>query len=130
MQKLLKIGAAAAALTLAAGFATAAMADPTTVDIVNSHDAAVTEIHMTDIDNHDWDADLLGDDVLASGDTTSVTPDEPNGYCRFDLEVKFENGTTWDLRDFNACTASQIEIGGRSFAITDLKGQVSYRRPS
>jgi hypothetical protein len=130
MQNLLKISAAVAAITLGAGFASAAMADQTTIDVVNHHDTAITEIHMTNIHNNDWDADLLGNDTLDVGDTTSVTPDTPNGYCRFDLQVKFSDGDEWALRDFNACKASKIEIGGHQFSITDTDGDVSYRKPS
>lgn len=120
--------AAAFALALSA-FTVPAFASPAMIDIVNESSSEISAIHMTDIDEPTTGRDLLGQYTLPAGyKVAGLQPDLDEGYCRYDLIVTFEDGSSSMLNDFNACEALQVTIYDRSFGVMDLTSKETNRR--
>ncbi|WP_395819741.1 hypothetical protein [Devosia sp.] len=81
------------------------------IDIVNLSDMPIYSVVITDVDNPDFvGPDLLGEDVIDRYHGVQVEPIEPNGYCKFDALVTFEDGTEVTVWDVNLCEATKIAV--------------------
>jgi hypothetical protein len=107
------------AMTLAGGLFTASHALAVTFDgldrsfqLINSSRNAITEIYATNVDDPVFhsNGDMLGRYTLAPGANKLVRPPIDEGYCLFDVGVKFEDGSTDLVTRVNLCTAQALEF--------------------
>jgi hypothetical protein len=105
------------AMTLAGGLFTASHALAVTFDgqdrsfqLINSSGNAITEIYATNVDDPYFRGDMLGDYTLAPGASVRVRPPIDEGYCLFDVGVKFEDGSADVVTRVNLCTAQALEF--------------------
>ena len=79
------------------------------VEIVNWSPWTITHVRMSPVGADTWGRDLLGSGVLRADYMVTVQPDRRQG-CYYDLKVTFANGDTEEVRDFNICSATAIQV--------------------
>ncbi len=105
-----------AAFVVVAGLlaANAASAYERWVDIHNVGDATVVAVQVSDIDRNDWGPDILTG-VIAVGGAAEVDPPLTRGYCRFDIRLTYQDGSTADIYDVNLCEAVDLVTDGYTY---------------
>ncbi|SFJ64439.1 hypothetical protein [Aerobium aerolatum] len=97
---------AAAALS----FSTAAYADDLVFKFINKSDFVVTELYTSPSNVSEWEEDILGRDVLGSGESVNVTIADGRRACEYDLRIVFDDGDvledTTDLCETASYTVS------------------------
>ena len=101
-------GAALVALLAIASFST-----PGTAARLNRHvrihnDTSVTmeRFYASNVGADNYEEDILGDDVIESGDTWNINIDDGTGYCKYDLLAVFKDGTRGRKNNVNVCSVS------------------------
>lgn len=98
------IAAAAVALSPAA-----AMAEDLVFLFDNKSSIVVSELYASPADVEDWEEDILGQDVLASGESVRVTIADGREQCDYDLRIVAEDGQT--LEDtVNLCETGSYTV--------------------
>lgn len=85
---------------------TAAMALDRRVQINNNTSYTIVEFYASNTGTADWQEDILGSDVLASGSSVMVNIDDGSGYCKFDFLAVFDEGDNVISSDNNVCELS------------------------
>ena len=76
------------------------------VDIVNSTNDTIERFYASNVDEDDWEEDILGDDILGPGRAVTVNFDDDSGYCMFDFKAVFSDGDVLVRRRVNVCEIS------------------------
>lgn len=87
-----------------------ALANETWVYVNNESDLAIMTVRISHIDTPQRGPDLLGASVIPAGSFAKVAPQNPEGYCRFNVEVAYENGQKVALWDLNLCELVDIYV--------------------
>ncbi len=107
MRKLL--GSALAATILAAT-SLPAMAQDLVFMLDNQSSYTITYFYASPTNVDDWEEDILGTDVLASGESARITIADGREQCEYDLKVVFDDGDelydTVDLCETGSYTVS------------------------
>jgi hypothetical protein len=115
------IKTAAVALALAGGLTGAAQANDghqRWFDVVNtSRSLAIHNVYATHRDERSFGRDLLGDDVVSPGSTVRVEPDFNNGYCIFDVRIRYENGSQVTRWGVNLCEATALVVNPNGIGV-------------
>ena len=77
----------------------------------NSSSYVVTEFYASPSDVDSWEEDILGADVMGSGEALNITIADGRTQCEYDLRIVFDDGDV--LED----TTDLCETG--SYTITD-----------
>ena len=99
--------AALSAFVLTAAPAFAANQD---ITIHNKTGMDIQRIYVESTTSKDWGEDVLGEEVLAKGESVDV---EFSGYgkeCKFDLLVEDNNGKEWTVSGLNLCEISEFTL--------------------
>jgi hypothetical protein len=81
-------------------------------DLVNDTGSTIVAVRATNIDDPSFGRDLLGHYVIRPGRSMQIEPVRHHGYCRFDLELTFDNGARQSIWDVNLCEAVQVVTRG------------------
>lgn len=104
---------AATVLTLA--FAVApAHAEDLVFTLNNQSSGAVNELYVSPLDSNSWEEDILGKDVLDSGQTATITIRNADGQCAWDVRIVYDDASVTDERNIDLCT---LENG--TYDVTD-----------
>lgn len=87
-----------------------ALANETWVYVNNEGDLAILSVRISHIETTWPGPDLLGAAVIPAGSFAKVQPQDPQGYCRFDVEITYENGQEVTLWDLNLCELVDIYV--------------------
>jgi hypothetical protein len=69
-------------------------------DLVNDTGSTIVSVRATNIDDPSFHGrDLLGDYIVRPGQHMRIEPVRTQGYCRFDLELTFDNGARQSIWD-------------------------------
>ena len=82
-------------LPLAAAAALAsspAIADDLVFSFVNNSNYVIVELYASPSNVGDWEEDILGTDVVGSGETVRVTIADGRRACEYDLRIVFDDG--------------------------------------
>lgn len=93
---------------LGLALATPSMASVRTVTVHNKSKDVMVAFYASNTGTSSWEEDILGADVLASGDSLDVDIDDGTGACRFDLRADYQDGSKAIQENFNVCTESSI----------------------
>jgi hypothetical protein len=104
-----KIVASLALVFLAAGVMNASALDRR-VKINNTSSYDIIEFYASNTGTDSWEEDILGEDILPSGQSVMVNIDDGSGYCKFDFLAVFDDGDKVTSTDNNVC-----ELGEFSF---------------
>ncbi|ESR26903.1 hypothetical protein [Lutibaculum baratangense] len=105
-------GALLAAATLALGLATAdgAHAEDLVFMLDNQSSYDVVEFYASPYNVDDWEEDILGRDILASGEATRVTIADGGAQCEYDLRIVFEDGDAVEDMEVNLCETGSYTV--------------------
>ena len=110
-----QLGIAVAALSFL-GSMQGAAAYERWVEVVNGGDAAIWSVRISHIDDpQKGRRDLLGSYVIEPGSSMVVEPDNPQGYCRFDIFVLYENNVEVPVWDVNLCVEEAIFVNDMGY---------------
>ena len=99
---------AVSALTLA-GLAAPALAQDIQYELVNDSGLTLMEFYTSPVDEGTWGDDILGADVIATGEAGQVTLADGSAQCGYDLRFVFEDGT--EMTDsVDACEMASYTI--------------------
>jgi hypothetical protein len=98
---------AATALTLTT---TSAMAVERRVTIHNQTSFTIVEFYASNTGTTNWEEDILGSDVLASGASVNLNIDDGSGYCKFDFLAVFDDGDQVVSADNNVCELDSFDF--------------------
>jgi hypothetical protein len=101
LRKLLDVAALAAFLL--ALTAVQALAYDRHVDIVNNSSYTIVEFYASSTGVKSWQEDILGSDVLQSGQQVRVNVDDGTGYCKYDFKAVYEDGDESISQGVNVC---------------------------
>lgn len=88
------------------------------LDVYNNTRNDVYYIYMSPVGPAPWGYDLLGRDILYSGDALRVDPGPGSGRrCTMRMKVVFESGRELISRAFDACNATDATISRGSIRI-------------
>ena len=104
---MLKFWGAAVAASLLATAAYAAQQDFT---IVNNTGQTIMTLNVSPSDSNQWGPDILGSDVLASGERAEVSFDRDEERCEWDIRVTYEDGDTGDWRGIDLCETATVTL--------------------
>jgi hypothetical protein len=81
--------------------------------LVNRGDRTIVQVQASNIGESSYDPiDLLSDEVVRPGESIVVEPDNPQGWCRFDLRITFRNGDSQEVNDVNMCEITALTTYG------------------
>ncbi|MQW61604.1 hypothetical protein GHK33_02500 [Sinorhizobium meliloti] len=101
----------AAAATIASLFVcNSASAYERWINVINNGDVTVREVHISHVDDPRFGPDLLGEYLLQPGHQIEVEPLNPQGYCLFDVEIVYVNGTSDIFLAVNLCEETELWI--------------------
>jgi len=110
--KMLKIrGTATAGMVLCmlqTAMAPPARAFDREIELIDDTRSAIIELYAAQAGSGRWKQDLLGEDFLRPGDSLVVKIEDGTNYCRYDLKVVLDDGTSRIDRNLNVSTAMQF----------------------
>ncbi len=80
------------------------------VRVINNSSSTMTKFQASNKASKSWEEDILGNDVLKSGQSVVVNINDGTGYCVFDLRATFQGGATVVRRNINICKISSWTI--------------------
>lgn len=92
-----------AALAVTATTAIPAFALDRRVRIVNDTGYVLVEFYGSNKGSTSWEEDILGRDVLGSGQSVMIDFDDGTGYCKFDFKAIFDDGDELIRKGVNIC---------------------------
>ena len=91
------------------GITTPAFADRRDFELLNNTDQTIKELYVSPSKDDEWGDDILGDDVLPSGQTVTIRFDRySSGKCYYDIKVVTSSGDEGVLNDTNLCEISYV----------------------
>jgi hypothetical protein len=111
MRKLLAL-ATAAALASVSTVADAATDGKNRVVVVENYSSqSLNYLYASPITSKTWEEDLLGDRVLARGESIDANIDNGTNECQYDLRAVMADGREVIRRNINVCAVSKWTIG-------------------
>lgn len=109
MRKWLMAGvfALVAVVGLAAGAGTA-RADVRDFTLYNESNVTIYYVYVSPSNTSEWGDDVLGADVLLSGDSVNIVFNYFDGTCLYDIKVVGENGEEGFLYSVDLCSTSYV----------------------
>ena len=105
MRKMLMAAALAVAAISSAAYA--AMQD---FNIHNQSGHTVVTLNVSPSSSNDWGPDILGQDVLANGESAEISFDRDEEQCMWDIRATYDDGDTGDWRGINLCETTEINL--------------------
>lgn len=78
------------------------------VTIVNETGYTIVQFYGSNTGTNDWQEDILGQDVLASGSSVVINFNDASGYCKFDFKAVFDDGDELVRENVNVCEVSSF----------------------
>jgi hypothetical protein len=109
MKNLQKAAVAAAVFAVTTHTASAWDGQNRHFHLVNRTPWTIVAVHISHIDKPTFPReDLLGTYVVEPGKVFGLVPRNDQGYCRFDIQLEFENGGVQNIMDVNLCKRYQV----------------------
>jgi hypothetical protein len=99
----LKLSTLAGAFLASLAFAAPAAAEDLTFTLTNDSSWVVAKFFASPADVNDWEEDILGVDVLGSGEATDITIADGRTQCNYDFKFVLEDGTEHTAAAVNIC---------------------------
>ena len=112
MKQLIKplIAAALALVAVAAVSATAAQRRNLDFTLVNKTGVDIMEVYLSPTSDNEWGEDVMGKDILESGQKVDITFSSAETECNWDLKVVDEDDDDIVWTKLNLCTANEITL--------------------
>lgn len=76
--------------------------------VVNQTGHVIVTLNVSPQDSNRWGPDLLGSEVLANGESASVTLDNTEAECVWDIRIGYDDQTQNDERGVNLCEIDTV----------------------
>jgi hypothetical protein len=96
------------AVLLASALAAPALAQDPSFRLNNRSNATINEIYVSSSNDNSWGRDLLGQNVLAPGQTLTIRL--PQGQCLNDIRVVLASGQAHERRRVDTCQITDYNI--------------------
>ena len=73
------------------------------VKIINQTGYTIVRFYGSHTDAGSWQEDILGNNVLPSGNSVMINFDDGTGYCIFDFRAEFDDGDVLEKFGVNIC---------------------------
>ncbi|NCS24138.1 MAG: hypothetical protein GPI96_06310 [Microcystis aeruginosa BS13-02] len=90
------------------------LAEDITFTLENKTKVNMTEFYASPSGVKSWENDILGDDVLGSGEQVEININDERTTCNYDFKAKFADGDVVEKYDVNIC-----ELAGGSYEFYD-----------
>ena len=77
------------------------------VRIINATGVTMTHFYASNSGEADWQEDILGQDVLASGASVRINIDDGTGACLYDFKARFADGDELIRYRINVCQITE-----------------------
>lgn len=99
------------AAVLSLGLASSALAQSVEFTIINKTQSVVNAFHTSPVGVKSWEEDVFGDQVLAPGESITITIEDGRNVCKYDLLFEFQGDELEDLEDTqDICELSEYTI--------------------
>ena len=98
-----------ASIVVGMAFAAPVLAEDLVFSLTNESSAALQELYVSASETDAWGDDILGRDVLASGENGDVTIADGMETCAYDLRFVMDNGNTIE-GSANLCETNSFTI--------------------
>lgn len=88
----------------------AALAQDRRVRIVNASSVTVNSFYASNTQRSSWEEDILGNSVLAPGQSVMVNINDGSGACMFDFRAVLANGRKVESYGMNVCQISSWTV--------------------
>ncbi len=78
--------------------------------VVNATGHVVMTLNVSPTSESEWGPDILGSQVLQSGQTGQVVFDRAESQCNYDLRVTYDDGDTSEMRNINLCQTATVQL--------------------
>lgn len=78
--------------------------------LVNNTGHTVMTLNVSPSDSNEWGPDILGQDVLATGESATVSFERGQDQCNWDVRATYDDGDTTDSRGVNLCEVSTVTL--------------------
>ena len=102
--------AAAGNAAQAPGTAEPAAAAQQDFSVVNNSGHTVMTLNVSASDEDEWGPDILGAEVLADGETATVSFERGQDQCLWDIRVTYDDGDSGDMRGVNLCEVATVTL--------------------
>lgn len=79
--------------------------------VLNKTGFTITALYVSEVDNDDWENDVLGRDVLPDGEEFEI---KFSGYssknCKFDVRIDDEDENEWIVEDIDLCKIHKLKF--------------------
>lgn len=99
-----------AALAALAAFSGPAAAEDLDFMLRNASSYDVIEFYASPSDVAEWEEDILGLDILSSGDEVEVTIADGRSQCEYDLRFVFEDGDVVERGAVDLCETGSYTL--------------------
>ena len=86
-----------------------ALADDVQYQLVNESALTLMEFYSSPVSDPDWGDDILGSQVLASGESGTVTIGDGTSYCQYDFQFVMEDGSVIEGQA-DICTTGEFVL--------------------
>ena len=93
----------------AAALAAPALAQDVAYELANDSGLTLMEFYTSPVDEGSWGDDLLGANVLASGEAGTVTLADGSAQCDYDVRFVFEDGSEM-IDSVNVCDTASYTL--------------------
>ena len=80
------------------------------VRIINAGNVTVNSFYASNTNRQSWEEDILGDSVLAPGQSVMVNINDGTGACMFDFRAVLANGRKVESYGMNVCQISSWTV--------------------
>lgn len=112
MKKLIKplVAAALALVAVASVTVTAAQRRNLDFTLVNKTGLDINEVCLSPTSDSEWGEDVMGKDILKSGEKVDITFSSAETDCNWDLKIVDEDDDDIIWTKLNLCTANEITL--------------------
>ncbi len=108
--RLLSASLLVATIAFASLLPEAASAQDRRVRIINAGNVTVNSFYASNTNRKSWEEDILGNSVLAPGQSVMVNINDGTGACMFDFRAVLANGRKVELYGMNVCQISSWTV--------------------
>ena len=80
--------------------------------LVNNTGHVVMTLNVSPSNSDQWGPDILGQDVLANGQSVQVGFERGEAQCEWDIRATYDDGDTTDSRGVNLCEVATVTLTG------------------
>jgi hypothetical protein len=80
------------------------------VTVINNSGSTITRFFGSNSGRSSWEEDILGDGVIAPGESVNINFNDGSGSCSFDFKAVFADGTSAVETGVDVCRVSSVTV--------------------